>query len=192
MSIQKTMIPAITAGLLLCGACSQNTGASSADLSANAQSEKQAKAYVSHVTKAGAAVGFSHNYDGHTKVGETENIAITLNDRYTSGILTASATQSDGLSVQSADQTFRMEGNDAHIFDVQVSAASGGVYSLNFQIVADADVGNVARTTATIMIYVGDTAHFEKNRKVDTKPNTSKAAPGLVIMDAEETITVDN
>lgn len=193
MSRKNYMIALLSASAVLVTACSQSTNADAADIMPEVQKTAQAPAYLSHVTKAGAAVGLTHDYDGHSKVGETETIRVTLSDRYETGILTVSASGSDGLSVSPVNtgKSFRMDGSENHTFDVQAGANAEGVYSLNIKMEANAGTGQVARSTATIALYVGDSVRFEKNSASKNQSQKSQTTSKLSIMDAEETIIVD-
>lgn len=193
MSTKTYMIALLSASAMLATACSQDGNANATDAQSVIQKTAQAPAYLSHVTKAGAAIGLSHDYDGHTKVGETETIRVTLSDRYESGVLTVSANGSNGLSVspENSGKSFRMDGTENHTLDVLARADAEGIYSLNIQMEANAGPGQVARSTATIALYVGESVQFEKNSAGKNQPQKSQAAPKLSIMDAEETIITE-
>lgn len=193
MSTKIHMIALLSASAMLATACSQSGNADAANAKPVIQKTAQAPAYLSHITKAGAAIGLTHDYDGHTKVGETETIRVTLSDRYDSGVLTVSANGSNGLSVspENTGKSFRMDVTATHILDVQARADAEGIYSLNIQMEANVGTGQVARSTATIALYVGDSVQFEKNSTGKNQPQKSEAAPKLSIMNAEETIITE-
>ena len=97
MNMPKTMTAFLLGtALIALQACSGNA--------ATEASDNTVATSKSEYAKPGAAVNFSHNYDGHTKLGETENFQVTVSERYQSGMLNISITTSEGLILSSANQ----------------------------------------------------------------------------------------
>ncbi len=189
MSFYKTITPAAFAGMLAFAGCAKSPQANANSTAANAETSKPDTGYIGHTTKAGVPLSLSHNYDGHSDAGEVETIRITIRDGFDAGTLTAEVLETPGLNILTGNtlQSFRMEGNDVHSFDVQVSAPVDGQYGLYIRMIADAGVGNVARTTSTINLFVGNSALYEKSRSA-TDGVKKGGEPGMIVTEAEETI----
>jgi len=139
-------------------------------------------------TKQGAAVSFTHNYDGRSEPGFVEDFQVFIQDEYDSGTLNISMTASEGLNLSSGGPTsFSMDGDAARTINVSVSAQTPGKYYVNLQAKADAGNGQAMMRGYGIAINVGDPKLYPETKQNVTVEDT-KDGGKIVIMDAEETI----
>ncbi len=180
MNMPKTMTTFLLGTTLIAlQACSGNA--------ATEASDNTVASNKSEYAKPGAAVDFSHNYDGHTKPGETESFQITVRERYQSGMLNISIATSEGLVLSSANHAnFSMSYDSDKPIDVRVSAPAAGKYYVNFQAMADDGNGNTAPRAYSVAIYVGDKSDYKKPDQPSKIEETDDGK--IIVMDAEETI----
>ena len=88
------------------------------------------KTYV-HL-KPGAAVTFSHNYDGFSELNQSSNVTLTFKERYDFGDLTITFATTDGLIIRSTRQSyiFTMLDTDTHDINVSLSPTKEGKHYL--------------------------------------------------------------
>ena len=88
------------------------------------------KTYV-HL-KPGAAVTFSHNYDGFSELNQSSNVTLTFRERYDFGDLTITFATTDGLTIRSTRQSyiFTMLDTDTHDINLSLSPTKEGKHYL--------------------------------------------------------------
>lgn len=124
--------------------------------------------------KPGANVRLSHNYDGHTTVGETETIKLTFTEQYASGQMYLRLKPDTALSIEPAfkDYVFSMGDKSTHTIEISVSAKSAGKHLLNiFASVMD-EGGKPRNRIMAIALYVGDNNH--RHSKPEAPSSTDK------------------
>ena len=144
----------------------------------------------SNYSKPGAAVTVSHNYIGHSKLGASDNIQVSFQERDVDGVMTVKILPSAGLNIASAGdvQTFQMSGTDIHQMDLSVSADMDGQYFVNLLITADRGVGNISTQSYGIPIYVGSAVPSKRGFTSKNSIDPQKVSGGVIVMDAQETI----
>jgi len=190
----NTNLLAVCAGaafVILSGCTSQNSQAGSPDqmVSADKITDKKPGDVPNSYVKPGAAITFTHNYDGQSKPGEIENFVVNVHEEYAAGDLTVNISADDGLDINfgGGQHSFSMADNADQVINVSVSASSPGRYYLNFQAAANSGNGQVLRRSYAIAIQVGD-------KSFNTKPSEgmniqqTESGENIIIMDAEETI----
>ena len=94
------------------------------------ESRSNNKTYV-HV-KTGAAVTFSHNYDGFSELNQSSNVTLTFREEYDFGDLTITFATTDGLTIKSTKQSyiFTMLNTDTHDINLRLCPTTEGKHYL--------------------------------------------------------------
>ena len=124
--------------------------------------------------KPGANIRLSHNYDGHTAVGETETVKLTFSEQYSTGQMYLKLKPETSLSIEPAveDYVFSMEDLSSHSIALSVSAKSAGKHLLNiFASVMD-ESGKPRNRIMAVAFYVGDSNH--RHGKLEAPTSTDK------------------
>lgn len=139
--------------------------------------------------KPGAAIDYVHNYDGTSQPGDIENITLTLTEPYEGGTLALEISEDPGLILYTSSRSvqFNMSGAYSHEVDLQIGMPQAGKHYLNFSATTDNGAGQISRRSFAIALNVtnGKAAAAPIDRK-----STIVVKDGLVIMEAEETVTV--
>ena len=151
----------------------------------------QATEYIK-TSKPGAAVSFSHDYDGTAVPGETRQIRIQIEDGYAAGNLQVSIASNEALSISNAGSTFNfnMAGENTHEIVTSVKALSDGIHYINIKAVAEYESTQVARSSFAIVFNAG--VEMQKGRAVTVTPQSTLNNPGVIVMEAEEEIIIPN
>ncbi len=82
--------------------------------------------------KPGAAVTFSHNYDGFSELNQSSNVKLTFRERYDFGDLTITFATTDGLTITSTKQSyiFKMLNTDTHDINLSLCPVTEGKHYL--------------------------------------------------------------
>lgn len=131
--------------------------------------------------KPGANIRLSHNYDGHTAVGDTETIELTFTEQYASGQMYLRLKPDTALSIEPAfkDYVFSMGDKRAHTIEISVSAKSAGKHLLNiFASVMD-EGGKPRNRIMAIALYVGDNNHRHSKPQAPSSTDKVIVLPSL-------------
>lgn len=191
MKSQKTLFSGLVGlTLLALSACTSDNTAVSAneDTAVIAKIDEQQAGYL----KPGAAIEFSHTYDGKTQPGEVENFQIFVKGGNLSRTVEVKMENPDGLQVFSdaADQKLDIaedaDGLD-HTMNVSVGAQNPGRYYLKF--IATSDQGGEApmMRAFAIAIQVGDQPYVPELGKGMTAEETPTGEK-IITMEATEII----
>ncbi len=184
MNILKTL-STVAGGLALTAI----SACSSQNVAEQQTAVKDPAAMVETATiKQGADVSFSHNYDGKTDPGFTENFQIFVQEEYAAGTLDISMNASEGLTLTANEQaSFSMVGEAVRTLNISVSAPTPGKYYVNLQARADAGNGQAMMRSYGVAIYVGDPKLYPKVKQNGVVVNTPEGGK-IIVMEAEETI----
>ena len=143
-------------------------------------------------SKPGAAIRFTHDYNGSAKAGEVREVKINISDKYDSGTLRIDIIPNDNLSLGDSAGSYRfdMSGSDAHELTIAVKALSEGSHTLNFNTTAQYGDQQVARGNNAITFNTGVVVQKSAVSNFETLKKT-QATPGIIVMDAQEVISVD-
>lgn len=188
------VIAVISAGLL--SGCLQSSG-SEADAASQAASEDVAESaivleeYVPQPhPKTGAAVSFSHEAPGIVAAGENGTITFTVSEMYESGVMTLSARGDDGLTVFGANVSMQknMQDADSHVWRVDYSADSDGVYYINVLASVEHSEGFKETRATSVRIEIGDWQSAQSKVQPDGSVQVQSDGTMAVILEAEEII----
>lgn len=183
--LTKSLAFVAVSGLLLSG-CNKAATQKADTTTVGELTQEQAYRPTSLYSKPGAAVEVLHNFNGQIEAGEIKALTLKFNDGYDDGELLVDLSGSDGLNViaNSLTPKFRLEGDGANSYDVQVSAANDGQYYLNILATVSQGGTPIARHTTGIVFNVGD-----GGRAIAAKPRKAPVPSNEVIeMPAQETI----
>ncbi len=136
--------------------------------------------------KPGASVSFSHETSGPVQVGGNGYVTLTINEGYSTGMLSLVASSDEGLEVAgtSASTTLNASDGTTHSWRIDFRGQADGLHYLNVK--AMADTGE--RRGYAVPIQVGDWKSVEDARKA-AKPMQEQADGEMaIILEAEETI----
>ncbi len=143
-------------------------------------------------SKPSAAIDFQHDFSGRSTLGSVETLNLKISDRYPGGTVEIIVNPTDGLEVfkNGNRQSFKM-GSGANNMTLQFQPKSEGVHRLNFLAVVKTADGQSISKSYSIPVYVGDQFVPEKRVGKNIRDNVKapKTSGGLVIMEAEETVT---
>ena len=190
MKHSKTFLSGLVGlSLLTLGACtSANTAVSeNEDTSLTAKTDQNPTDYI----KPGAAVEFSHNYDGKTQPGEIESFQVFVKGGSLTGGVNVKMENSDGLQLYSDPAVQKLSvAEDApnrldHTMNVSVGAQEPGRYYLKF--IATSDQGGEPMMRAYgIAIQVGDQPYVPELGTGMTAQETPEGEK-IISMEAKET-----
>ncbi|MBV32036.1 MAG: hypothetical protein CMK36_01165 [Porticoccaceae bacterium] len=80
------------------------------------------KAYVP--LKPGAAVSFSHNYDGFTELNQSSNVTLTFEEHYDFGDLIITFATNDGLVIKPSSESYVFTMQDKNTHDINLNLRS--------------------------------------------------------------------
>lgn len=149
---------------------------------------KTAKTNYVKTSKPGAAIEFRNVSGGAETDASSRLIRLSVLNGYTSGTLSIEVNAGDNLSLSGGSNSYLFDMSaDAHEIALKVKPLSEGKHYVNFVAIAEYGQGQTARTYYSLPVYSGMQA-----QKIDPKPETAEAlkniSPGLILMDAEETI----
>ncbi len=150
-------------------------------------------------SKPSAAIDFQHDFSGRSTVGATQIVTMKVMDRYPGGTVDISVMPSEGVTVfkNNTQRSFKMGGNENE-FQLQFQANSEGVHRINVLAKATLSDGQVINRSYSMPIYVGDqfqpTKGSTKNRDLNdaNRQLQKESSSGLIVMEAEETITTSD
>lgn len=192
MTYQKTLFSGLIGfSLLAFGACSSasSTASASEDLALSAKAEQTQTDYL----KPGAAIQFSHNYDGKTNPGEVENFQVFVKGGSLSGSLDIKMENNDGLTIYNDRKIQKFDvADDApdgldQAMNISVGAQNPGRYYLNFLASSDQGGDTPMMRAYTIAIQVGDQPYVPELGKGMTLEETPTGEK-VISMEAAETI----
>lgn len=192
MNIQNTFFSAIAGiSLLSLAACSSNNMSASAsdEVSLAAKAEQKQTDYI----KPGAAITFSHTYDGKTAPGEVETFKVFVKGGTIAGGVDVKMDNPDGLKIYSDAAIQKLNvAEDApdgldHAMNISVSAQEPGRYYLKFVASADQGDGAPMMRAFSIAIQVGDQPYVPELGKGMTAQETPSGEK-IITMEASETI----
>lgn len=158
----------------------QSTEASTAN---KAVSKKIKSAYQ----KPGAAVRLTHNYDGHSQVGEPELIQLSFAETYSAGVLNIALKADPGLTISPADNnfSFAMDAATVHRLEVSVNAEVAGKHYLQMFVSASDSSGSIKNRVFAIAFYAEDAFLQGKSKPSEhNKASTDK----MIYLPSEETV----
>ena len=108
--------------------------------------------------KPGANIRLSHNYDGQTALGESENIQLIFSEQYASGQLNIRLKPDTALLLEPAteDFVFSLADGNTHLIELAVSTISSGKHLLNIFASVRDETGRISNRILAIAFYVGD------------------------------------
>lgn len=80
------------------------------------------KAYVQ--VKPGAAVSFSHNYNGFTELNQSSNVTLTFEEHYDFGDLIITFATNDGLAIDPSSESYFFTMQDKNTHDINLNLRS--------------------------------------------------------------------
>lgn len=174
------------APLLFAAACTASNVSVQQDAQAVQSGEMTMK-----TSKPGAAVQFRDMSGKIETSSKSRKIHVQVSDGYDSGTLRVDIVPNPALSLTGAlSYTFDMAGSGVSDIVLDVKPLSEGKHYLNYTATAEYGDGQVARAVYAVPIYSGVTP-----RKSGDTPKAAieknSAAPGIITMDAEETIKED-
>lgn len=183
--------------LVLLSGCSNAQGKPQLEPVASPQVEIKMNTAPNGYRKPSAAVRISHNFSGRSAIGVTENVTFQISDGYPSGDLSLEVFPSDGIQMFNngglQEIALKLDGDNLNEIDVQFQAKEEGIHQITLIATVITRDGQLARRSYSMPIYVGD--QFQKPKEsYENKPYKSpgKISDGLIIMDAEETIIVED
>lgn len=155
--------------------------------------EKIIKSETLNYQKPGAAVQFSHNYDGVSEQNEEEIVTLRFNHQYKAGTISISLEPQDGLIVadNSSPYVFSLADSSELEMHTTLSADTEGKYYLSiFATVDDLNSNPISRVFA-LAVNVGDPEQIAKKSLEPVDMAVKKTASGeqIILMPAEETIS---
>ena len=191
MKHSKTFFSALIGlSLLTFGGCTSANTAVSAneDTTLTAKTDQKPTGYI----KPGAAVEFSHNYDGKTQPGEVESFQVFVKGASLVGGVNLQIENNDGLQIYNDVTSQKLDiAEDApdrldHTMDMRVSAQAPGRYYLKF--IASSDQGGEPMMRAyAIAIQIGDQPYVPELGTGMTAQETPEGEK-IITMEAKETI----
>lgn len=142
----------------------------------------------SHATvKPGAALSFSHEFEGPLIAGEQGLVMLTISEAYTSGVLNVDVVVDEGLSVfgSSLSKTIQLSGGPDHIWPITVSAVQNGVQYLRIRAVTDIQGQPVSARSYAVRIDVG--GNSDASAQKTTPPTMMPDGDAVIMLEAEET-----
>ena len=184
--------------LVLTSACSNAQGKPHASVKASPSVKTQAaKTSPTGYSKPSAAVSFNHNFSGRSSLGTTESVTMKISDRYPGGQLSVDVFPSAGIQMFNngglQNEVLELNGDSVNDVELRFQAKSEGVHQITMVAKVIMPDGQAITRSYTMPVYVGD--QFQPVKKsLDhlKKAPTGKVGGGLVIMDADETITTGN
>lgn len=139
--------------------------------------------------KPGAAVTFSHTGPKDLQPGQYGKIKIRVTDNYESGTLDLAATPDEGMRLvtETAETSFSMSGDPTHEWELDVTAATRGVYYLNVFASAKLPNGTEMLRSYSAQVLVGDVTEADMKKSLKTNGSLSKDGK-TISMQADETI----
>ena len=134
--------------------------------------------------KPGANIRLSHNYDGQTALGESENIQLVLSEQYASGQLYVRLKADPELLIAPAteDFVFLMDDATTHSIDLNVSAVSLGKYLLNIFASVRDETGRVSNRIMAVAFYVGD----KQSPQSKPRATSSSESESVIVLPSQE------
>ena len=179
----------LSACMLPLNGCASDSQTISADADAQTiKSEQKPTGYM----KPGAAIQFSHNYDGKTNPGEVESFQVFVKSAVLGDNVKLKVENNDGLQIYNDVRSQKLDvAQDAlngldQTMDMQVSAQEPGRYYLKFIASTDQD-GETMMRAYSIAIQVGDQPYVPELGKGMTAEETPEGEK-IITMEAKETI----
>jgi hypothetical protein len=158
----------------------QSTEASTANkaVSKNSQSAHQ---------KPGAAVRLTHDYDGHSQVGEPETIQLSFAETYSAGELNITLRADPGLTLSPPEDnfSFAMDTDTVHRLEVSVNAEVAGKHYLHMFVSASNSGGSTKNRVFAIAFYAGDA--FLQGKSQPSEHNKA-SVDNMIYLPSEETV----
>tara|TARA_R110002020_G_scaffold350175_3_gene563576 strand:+ start:72 stop:629 length:558 start_codon:yes stop_codon:yes gene_type:complete len=173
------ILPLSTSALLLAGCAASQ---------ANSAQSKEA-AGVEKTTKPGAAVTFTHSEPKDLQPGQYGKVVIRVDEEYDTGTLFLTAQPDEGLRLvsETAETSFTMSAGRVHEWELDVTAATDGVYYLNVFANAKLADGTEYLRSYAAKILIGDATQSDIRNSIKANGNLSEDGK-TIAMEAEETI----
>ena len=176
--------------LLACTQERTDTGATESQYQsteASIANEAVSKNSKSAHQKPGAAVRLSHNYDGHSQVGEAELIQLSFAETYSAGELNVVLKADPGLTLSPAERnfSFAMDAGTVHRLEVSVSAEVAGKHYLNMFVSASDSSSSIKNRVFAIAFYAGDA--FLQGKSQPSEHNKA-SVDNMIYLPSEETV----
>lgn len=149
---------------------------------------KQNSAFEKTV-KPGAAVSFTHTGAKDLQPGQYGKVVINADEEYDSGTLYLTAQPDEGLRLvsETGGTSFSMSAGRTHKWELDVMAASHGVYYLNVFASAKLADGTEYLRSYAVPVLVGDVTQADIRNSMKTNGTLSEDGK-TIAMEAEETI----
>jgi hypothetical protein len=170
--------------------CVQSTSVDHAG-AANAHTEdtaSQKQVKHSHATvKPGAAITFSHSFEGPLIAGEQGQVMLTISEAYTSGVVNVDVIVDEGLSVfgSSLSKTVQLSGGPDHTWPITFSAVQNGVQYLRVRAVTEIDGQPSSARSYAVRIDVGGSSDTSVQKA--TASTMMPDGNAVIMLEAEET-----
>lgn len=150
------------------------------------------QAYQQGYQKPGAAIRFTHNYDGEVQIGEIEEVTLSFRHSYQAGSLHIELNAQEGLEILDDQPSYHFDLADKQPLDITTSLAVGeeGKYYLSiFATVENEGYDPISRVFA-LALNAGDPEEQTKS-SLGSGMSVEKAKSGekIILMPAEETIS---
>lgn len=180
MRLNKIITTCIALSLMPCGANS----AAALDAATKDHSHSH-KGYY----KPGAAVELTYDYDGHTQLGELENLTLTLQHYYSDGYISARLLDSSGLEIitsRSLENEKLKAGSNLQL-PIQLSGMKSGEYYISLEIIYESLSGKRSLRVLSLPVQIGN---VDKAKGANTFSQHAKSITeeGFIIFEAQEII----
>lgn len=173
--------------LCLLSACTQERTDTGPIESQYQSTEALSKNSTSTYQKPGAAVRLTHNYDGHSQVGEAELIQLSFAEIYSAGELNIVLKADPGLTLSPAESnfSFAMDAGTVHRLEVSVSAEVAGKHYLHMFVSTSDSSSSIKNRVFAIAFYAGDI--FLQGKSQPSEHNKA-SADKMIYLPSEETV----
>lgn len=158
------------------------------ETSANPSSNtKKVKSFKSEYQKPGAAVRLKHNYDGHSNIGEPEQVRLSFIESYYTGVLNVELKADQGLIITPSvnSYSFPMQSENFHSLDINVIPKTDGKHYLKLFVSAAESDGSTKHRVFAIAFYVGDSFLPSKSRESQQDKSSGET---MIFLPSEETV----
>lgn len=178
--VSRVLLASLSGSVVLLTGCTAPK-AKSSQLNETSKTEK--------TIKPGAAVSFTHSGPKELQPGQYGKVLLSAAEEYDSGTLYLTAQPDKGLRLvsETAETSFTMSAGRVHDWELDVTAATDGVYYLNVFANAKQPDGTEYLRSYAVQILVGEVTQADIRNSMKANGNLSEDGK-TIAMEAEETI----
>ena len=151
-------------------------------------------------SKPSAAIDFRHDFSGRSTVGAMQTVNLKVIDGYPDGKVEIKIVPSDGIQIfqNNAQASFSMGGRENNV-PIQFQVNQEGVHRITVIAVATLGNGQSISRSYAMPVYVGDKYQAPGKGSIkaaypgdNNLQSQKQSSGGLIVMEAEETITTSD